>query len=98
MPQNPPKFCSSETIPVQVVFFAAITDSGRPCARKVFSSTQLKKSKLKKPMPHRPTTPAKASVIPTSVFFRQRGVVNSSGIEPSFTHDERACGHCSGSL
>ena len=74
MPRNAPAFCTSEAMPVQNVFLPAIRFSGMPCARKVLSSTLESRSKLKKPMPHSPTTPANASSMPTIVLWRQRGI------------------------
>ncbi len=72
-------------MPVHIVFLPAITLSDSPCARNVLSSTELSRSKLKNPMPHKPTTPEKASAIPTSVLRRHRGSVNNSVMDPSLT-------------
>ena len=41
-------------------------------------------SKLKNPIPHRPTTPAMARIIPTMTFLRQRGVTEEFGERTGF--------------
>ena len=66
-------FCNSEVMPIQMVVLPASSAPVRPWARKVFSSTGRSRSKLKKPMPHSPTTPAKASSMPTMELRLQRG-------------------------
>ena len=84
MPKNAPPFCTSDVMPFQNVslprdlLVPAGPAPGSACGR-----PGPTRSKLKKPMPQRPTTPAKASTMPTIVFRRQRGSPKSSASEPS---------------
>ena len=70
-------------IPFQVVSLPAISCAEKPCPWKCFRKTRSTRSKLKKPMPHRPTTPENASSMPTMVLCRHRGSPKSSASEPS---------------
>ena len=87
-----------DVMPIQMVVLPARAAPVKPCSRKVFSSTGRSRSKLKKPMPHSPTTPEKASSMPTMELRLQRGSVNRSANDPIFFFSARAFSHDSGSF
>src|SRR5690242_2612267 len=70
-PKKPPAFCNKDVMPIQVVVLPARSVPEKPSARNDRSKTGRKRSKLKKPIPHSPTTPAKARSIPTIELRRQ---------------------------
>src|SRR5262245_44346532 len=72
MPAKAPKFSIIEVIPAHLVVAPETSAGDMPCAANVLLRTERIKSMLKKPMPHKPTTPEKASSTPMMAFFRQR--------------------------
>ena len=71
-------------MPTQVVSDWSICLGVMPWAAKLLRKTVRIRSGLKKPIPQRPTTPLKASSMPTIVLRRHRGSKNSSERLPSF--------------
>ena len=78
MPANAPTWIIIEAMPDQMVRRLARSEPVSPWDSNVFLSTLRCRSIAKKPMPHRPITPAQASSMPMIAFLRQRGSAKSA--------------------
>ena len=78
-----PGLAPSAGFPVNVVNNVFVNSPLRPSAFTTGPKTSRCRSAVKNPMPHRPITPALASINPIRARYRSSGFPNNSPYEPS---------------